>query len=187
MTRAAGMPIIFLLWVKIPAVSIAAAATTIVTTTSATGASGFSRVVFRGRTELFRDLGLGHGASQQLFDGVEFILFFLADKGKGRSICFGPGGTTDAVDIIFSVIGYVIVDDQVDVVDVDATAKDVRSHQDLQTSAAKLEQHLFPGALVQIRMYLLYIEAAPFQLHRQLFDVVFFGAEYEDAWKVKGF
>ena len=98
-----------------------------------------SRSIFRCGTKLFRDLRLGYCCSDELFDGVEFILFFFADKGISHPICLGPGRTADAVYIVFPVIGHVVVDHQIDAVDVDAAAKDICSYQDLETSAAELE------------------------------------------------
>ena len=117
----------FLLRTKIPAFSATAAGTLA------------SWSIFRCWAELFGNLCLGDYSSDELLDGIEFILLFFADKGISHPISLRPGGTPDAVYVIFSVIGHIVVYHQVDVVDVDAPAKDVSGYQYLETPAAELQ------------------------------------------------
>lgn len=133
-------PLVLVLRVK-PAVTAAA---------TSSGASSFSRIVFRSRAELFGHGHFGDRSADELFDRIEFILFFFADECIGHSVCLGAGRPSYTVYIVLSIVGHIVIDHQVDVIYVDAATKDIRSHQDLEASAAEFQQYFFPGRLVEI-------------------------------------
>ena len=70
----------------------------------------------------------------------------------------GACGAADAVDVVFGFVGYVIVYDHSDVVDVNAAGHDVRGYEDIYASGAKSEHHFVAFLLVKVAMYLCYIE-----------------------------
>jgi hypothetical protein len=70
---------------------------------------------------------------EELLNLMESIHIVLVDKGDGDAVAVGTRRTADAVDIVFGIVGHVVVDDHRDVVDVDATGQDVCSHQARQS------------------------------------------------------
>ena len=144
-------------------------------------------MIFGCGTELLRYFRLGNGFTQQFFDDPEFILFFFADEGECNAVRFGPCRTADPVDIVLAVIGDIIIDHHFYIVDVDAAGKDIRGHEDGKAPALEFQQYLFAGSLVQVRMDLADIELRPFQLHGELFDIMFLRAEDEGALQVARF
>ena len=72
---------------------------------------------------------------------MKFTLFRFADESNGYTIRIRPGctadavacgsrfpgitGESDAVDLIFRIVGNVVVDDQTDVVDIDAPGNNI--------------------------------------------------------------
>src|SRR6185312_12570741 len=97
-----------------------------------------------------------------------------------------PGRPADAVDIVFSVVGHVIVDDHFDIVDIYAAGKDIGRDKDGQAAALEIEQHLFPGRLIEVGMDLIDIELRAAKLHRELFHVMLLRTEDQRALVVAG-
>ena len=60
-------------------------------------------------------------ALEEILDALECVLLLLADKGDGHSVVVGTGCTSDAVYVVFTVMGHVVVDYQADIIDVNAT------------------------------------------------------------------
>jgi hypothetical protein len=106
---------------------------TIIASTATAAAYAALGVVLRHGPELVRHLCLGDLLAYQLFDPRKLSLLLFSDKGVSGTIGRRAGRTADAVYVVFAVIGHVVVDDQVDVVDVDSTAQDVGSHENLYT------------------------------------------------------
>lgn len=117
-----------------PTALVAATAVTFSAAASSnTAATGSTGIVFGGRAKGFGDFGFGDFFAQETFDTGKLALFLFGDKGVGRSLRGGPGRTADAVYVVFAVVGDVVVNDQVYIVDVDATAEDIRGHQYFQS------------------------------------------------------
>src|SRR5687768_9087672 len=66
-------------------------------------------IVLRGLAKLDRRSCLRNWFSQESLDGGEFPLFFLADKGNGRSLCGSAGCSTYPVHVILSVMGNIVI------------------------------------------------------------------------------
>ena len=98
-----------------------------------------SRMIFRSRSKILRQLRLIHGVSEQVFDSFKFILFLLADKGEGGSVRLGAGGPADPVHIILAVIRNIVIDDHFYVVDIDPPGKNIRRDQYWQPPTLKLQ------------------------------------------------
>jgi len=87
-----------------------------------------------------------------VLDHPEFEVVFRADEGDGTAGPPCPCRPADAVDVVVDVLGDVVVDDQVDVVDVDPPGGDVRRDKDVDRSGTELchdavTQHLFHVAV----------------------------------------
>ena len=76
----------------------------------ATVAGGFG-AVGGGFAEVDRDGDFVDVLFDEGFDAMEFALFFLADESDGNAVCIGTGGASDAMDVVFRVVGHVVVDD----------------------------------------------------------------------------
>ena len=66
---------------------------------------------------------------QKAFDIAEIALLFFADESDGNPVVVGAGGTADAVDVILVVVGNIVIDDQPDVVYVNAPGHNVRCYE----------------------------------------------------------
>jgi hypothetical protein len=97
-------------------VSVVAAASAAATPIAATAL--VSAIVFQS-VGYFEAL---HLHLHQFFDGFEAAAVVATDEGDGFSFGCCPGRPADAVDVIFSVPRNIEVDDQVNPVDVDASA-----------------------------------------------------------------
>ena len=58
------------------------------------------------------------------------LLGECAEDGDGNALFLGAAGSADAVDVIFVLLGHVVVDDAVDIVDVNAARGNVRRNED---------------------------------------------------------
>jgi len=69
---------------------------------------------------------------EALLDRVDELGVLAAggDKGDGETLCSKTTGTTNTVKVLVSAIGEVIVDDNVDTLNVDATANQVSGNHD---------------------------------------------------------
>jgi hypothetical protein len=121
--------------------------------------SAFASGVIVGRlSKLVRESCLVDGMAEEVFDGLEFILFLFADKGDRRTVRLGARGTADPVDIVFTVVRDVVVDHHFYVVYIDPAGEDIGSDQDGQTLAFELNHHVFAGGLVEIGVDLIDVE-----------------------------
>ena len=91
---------------------------------------------------------------EELLDLVEGIHVVFVDQRDGDTVAVGACRTADAVDIVFGIVRNVVVDHHCDVVDVDTTGQDVRSHQNIDLSALELEHHIVSLGLVEVRVHL---------------------------------
>jgi len=89
-----------------------------------------SGVIFGCLSEFIRQGYFVDGMAEQVFDGLEFILFLFADEGASGAVGLSAGRTADTVDIVFAVVGDVVVDDHFDVVDINPAGEDVGGDQD---------------------------------------------------------
>ena len=113
---------------------------------------------------------------------VEDIVF--ADKGDGYAVAVGTRSAAYAVDIVFRVVGHVIVDDQCYVVDVNATCYDVCSYKHVYLSALELEHHLVAFGLLKVGVHLAAIDVLALQGACHLLHFHFAAAEDDDALQV---
>ena len=77
------------------------------------------------------------------FDILNIQALIRRGKRHGMSGKFRAAGTADAVDIIFRIIGQIIIDDQFDAFDINTACGNVRGHQDTVFTAFKTFQSFF--------------------------------------------
>lgn len=128
----------------------------------ATVAGGFG-AVGGGFAEVDRDGDFVDVLFDEGFDAMEFALFFLADESDGNAVCIGTGGASDAMDVVFRVVGHVVVDDEGDVVDVNAAGNDVGSDQDVDFPVFEIEHDVFALFLLQVGVHGCHIQALALQ------------------------
>ena len=51
------------------------------------------------------------GFFEEFLDLTEVIHVLVADEGDGAAVALGSGGAADTVDVVFYVVGHVVVDD----------------------------------------------------------------------------
>lgn len=73
----------------------------------------------------------------------EFVLFGRA-VGNGISICAGPPGPANAVDIGFGFIGKIEIDDKRDIFDVDSPGCDIRRNENGEIAFFEPVESAFP-------------------------------------------
>ena len=93
------------------------------------GGAGFVRETFEGEAL--------DGLADEAFDGGDMFLLVAGDEGEGIADALGAAGAADAVDIIFGMLGNVVIDDMADTFDVDAARGDVGGDHDLIFSGFK--------------------------------------------------
>ena len=101
---------------------------------------------------------------------MESIHVVFIDQRDGNTVAVSACRTADAMDIVFGIVGNVVVDHHGDVVDVNAACQDVRSHQDVDLSALELEHHIVALCLIKIRVHL---TAVDMQTGECLVDVLY--------------
>ena len=82
--------------------------------------SRLPRPVFRGGPELKGHLAFMNRFTKEVFDGLEFPLFLWADKSYGYAGCRCPCSTSYTVDVILGIMGHIVIDYHIDVLNVDA-------------------------------------------------------------------
>jgi hypothetical protein len=78
-----------------------------------------SWIPFRLFTHILRQNKLFHFPVHQFFDLRKFLLVSFIDEGDGFALCRRTGSTSYPVNIVFRITGYVVVNHECDVFDVD--------------------------------------------------------------------
>ena len=94
-------------------------------------------------------------ALNQLFDPFQPVPVIPVNQSQGNSGRRGPGRSTHSVNIIFGIIGYIVIDDQADVLDVYAPAQHIGSDQYPYLPGFELSQYFLPVLLFQVGRNLL--------------------------------
>src|ERR1051325_10735308 len=130
-------------------------------------------IVCRTGAQLRRKCGFGYGFAEQLFNFRKTELLLFIHKCHCRSFGGSPGRAADAMDVIFTVIGHIVIDHQVDVLDVDAAGKNIGRYQYLYAPVLEAEQHVFPFVLFQVGVNVFYGQFIPFEFACELLGVLF--------------
>ena len=73
-------------------------------------------------TKVFWHRSLGHSFTYELFYSGKFSLLFKVHQSVSGALGFSTRSAADAVHIIFAVVGHVKIDDEINIIDIDATA-----------------------------------------------------------------
>ena len=124
------------------------------------------------------------GFFEEFLDLTEVIHVLVADEGDGAAVALGSGGAADTVDVVFYVVGHVVVDDQSDVVDVDAAGEDVGGDEHVGGSAFETEHDFVSLFLREVGVHL---AAVDFHTQKGAVDLFYFlllTREDDDALQV---
>lgn len=109
------------------------------------------RRTVRRRLDRLRQLGDGH--LEAALDALEHLLVLVVgDKGDRKTLGTEATGTADTVEVRVCVARSVVVDDDVDALDVDTTAKDVGRDEDTLLERLELLVPLDALLLLQARV-----------------------------------
>ena len=139
------------------------------------------RGAFVGGADAFGEGQARHLLLEEAFYGAEGGAVALADEGDGSSVLAGACGAADAVDVVFGIVGRVVVDDHGDVVDVDAAADDVGGHEEVDVAGLELVHHVVALFLLQVGVHGVAVVAAAAELGSELLDVLLAAGEEDDA------
>ena len=119
--------------------------------------------------------------AKKLFNICEPELLFRADERDGHARCIRPGCAADAVDVVFGVVGHIVIHDHIDVFHINAAGNHIGSYQNLNFLVAETDHDLFPFALFEIGMDLLNHDACLLQFAAECFRAAFPGTEDQDC------
>ena len=83
--------------------------------------AGSQWIVLWAFAKFFRKGSLGDFPFQEALNVSKVLDVLLRDEGNGYTVALGTCSTSDAVDIVLSIMRHVVVDDTQDVVNVDAS------------------------------------------------------------------
>ena len=115
--------------------------------------AAFFRPIGRAFSKPFRQGTFFYFGFKEMLNGSKTLLVFLAHQGYSLPVVVGTGRTADAMHIIFGIVRHIEIDDQLDIVDVDAARHDVRSHQHVDLLGFELIHHFVTLLLFQIRVH----------------------------------
>ena len=124
--------------------------------------------------------------AEELLDLMEGIHIVFVDQGDGNAVAVGTRRTSDAVNIVFGIVRNVVVDHHCDVVDVDTTGQDVRSHQDIDLSALELEHHIVALGLFKVGVHLTAVDVQSGESLVDVLHLLLAAREDDDAFQVTG-
>lgn len=81
-----------------------------------------------------------------------------ADEGEGSALSSCSGGSSYAVDVVFGIVGYVVVDDELYVVDVDASGYDIGGYNEVCVVGFELEHGVVALFLCEVGVHGCHIE-----------------------------
>ena len=90
------------------------------------------------------DFGLGRGFAPAHFDFGEALDlgdkedFTSGGEGEGDTRAAGAAGAADTVKVVFGIVGQVVVDHDLDVIDVDAAGRHIGGHEEFEARFAEL-------------------------------------------------
>ena len=85
-------------------------------------------------------------------DALHQIDFTSADETDGHALSSGTSGAANTVNIILLIVGEFKIDDEIDVVHIEATGCDVSRYQHFNVAAAEIPHHALTHHLIEIAM-----------------------------------
>ena len=93
-------------------------------------------------------------AIEELLYLLKAVDFVVAYEGDGNTVALGTCCTSDAVNIVFWVVGYIEVDDHSNIVDVNATCYDVGGYEHVDLSGLELIEDFVALSLLKVGVHL---------------------------------
>ena len=120
----------------------------------ASASVGTCCVIVRSLAETFRQLVLFHLSTEEFLNLLEAADFVLCYKGYCHAIALRSCRTSDTMNIVLRIVRNIEVDDHCDIVDVDASCNDVRSHEYVYLTRLEFIENLVTLSLLQVGVHL---------------------------------
>ena len=114
----------------------------------------FEGLIDAGRLEIFlrRHLGAFDTDVDETLDALHEVNLTTGDETHGFAAAAGTTGAADAVNVVFGIVGKLQIDDEVDVVHVEAASGDIGGAKDLHSTAAEVPHHALTHRLIDVAM-----------------------------------
>ena len=114
----------------------------------------FEGLIDAGRLEIFlrRHLGAFDTDVDEALDALHEVNLTTGHEAHGFAAATGTTGAADAVNVVFGIVGKLQIDDEVDVVHVEATGGDIGGAKDLHSTAAEVPHHALTHRLIDVAM-----------------------------------
>ena len=97
---------------------------------------------------------------------LKIALLLLIDKSQSNTVVVGTCRTADTMNVIFAIMRYIIVNDQTNIINVNATCHDISSHKDIYPSGFEFIHHFLALRLFQVGVHFTDIQLHHFQCFR---------------------
>lgn len=132
----------------------------------------------------FRKLRFVNLFFDEVFYFFEEHHVFGRDKSDGFAGPVGPRRTSYAVHVVFGVAWHVVVDHQLDIVDVYASAHDICRDEDVDLSVSEFVHDFITFLLGEVRMHAANCTSLQFESPGEFFHLGLFGCKDNDAVEV---
>ena len=106
----------------------------------------------------FWQVGLKDFFFDEVLDFEQMLPVVRGDKGDGLPIAVGTCGSSYSVDVVFWIARYVIVDDHLYVIDVNASTHDVGGNEDADAAVLECKHDFFTLPLDEVAVHCTHIE-----------------------------
>lgn len=111
------------------------------------------RFIFRSFAQSFRQGGLLYRFPEELFNLLEIIDIVFVDQGNGYTVAVGPCCTTNAMHIVFGIVGHIVVNNHGYIIDIDTSRYDVGGNNHIELPALELEHHVVSLRLFKVGVH----------------------------------
>ena len=106
------------------------------------------------------------------------------DESDSHTVAIGTGRTTNTMHIILSIMGNVVVNDNADIIDINATSHNISSHQHVGYASLEAVHHFIALLLTKIAMHLVAVNLHLLQAAGYLLHAVLLAGEDNDTLQV---
>ena len=111
----------------------------------------FLRIPYRTFSNFRRQRCFGYITFDQLLNTIKLKHVLLIHERQCDAGRFGTRCSPHAMNIVFGILRNIVIDNQVDVLDVDATADDIGSYEYSRFTRAEAGQYFFTFTLFKVR------------------------------------
>ena len=104
---------------------------------------------------------------------LELANFLLIDKSDSNTVAVGSGCSANAVYIVLGVVGHIVINDNADVVNINASTDNVSSYQHVYLTGLETIHHVIAFSLSKVTVHLGAVDVHALQLAGDVFHTVF--------------